>query len=905
MATIQSSIQLYDSFSPVLYNIMDAVNLTITSVEHMQQSLGADIDMSSLNGAVDSIHEAEAALLHLNEQLRNGAGGNDNPIIDTPPVPPTPPQPPIPPVPPTPPVPPPHAPVEVPVHWRTDNMQIFTNTGVDRFQQEVQSANSMLEALHQTQLQITASSGNTDIFPPDMAADMSNMQNRLREVQNRIQAIESNPVNLGSDAANAELEHLRMQLANAMNAQNDLNNAVQRMDVNAANQAYLRLSGTIGNVERELRDNVDEQGRLNQQIREGTTASNGLLNSIKRIATAYIGIQSAAKVINLSDTMAQSEARLSLIVDDGGSVEALQQQIFASAQEARSSYQDTVSVVAKLGLQAQKAFSGTDEIIAFSELMSKNFKIAGASTQEQTAAMYQLTQAMSAGKLQGDEYRSIIENAPLLANAIEDYMVNVQQAEGSMKEWASEGMLTADVIKAALFTSADEINERFADMPMTFAEIGTSIKNQAIMAFEPVLQRLNDIANSDRFQSMVDGVIAGLVVISNVATGVFDLLVSGAAFVYDNWDLIGPLFYAIAGALGVYTAAVVAHNIAQGIHAAVTAASTLAGAAHSAALMMQSGATFSATVAQYGLNAALLACPITWVVIGILAIVAAIGIVTAIINRVCDVSISAVGMIVGTVYYLAGAVANCGLVIANIGLGIWEIMKLVAENIQIAFENSINQVKGTFYGLAATALTVVAVIADALSQLPFIEFDAAGLSSAAAQYASDYATKSQEAFGNIKGHNLDIAGAWEKGSGTYGLDDFLDLDAEFDRGYEWGAGLQDKISGALDLGGVESTFDPSSFLNGMEDAMGNVADNTGATAGNTADIADALEITDEDLKYLRDIAEREVIDRTVLKEVKIDMSGMVNKVENLADLDGISTYLTRSLKQQMAVSMEG
>jgi tape measure domain-containing protein len=193
-------------------------------------------------------------------------------------------------------------------------------------------------------------------------------------------------------------------------------------------------------------------------MNKGAANGNKLLSSIKKMAAAYISVRAATEVLGLSDAMSLAESRLSLIVDDGGSVQELENKIYASAQRSRANYQDTINTVSKLGLLAGKAFSGNDEIIAFQELMNKNFIIGGASAQEQASAMYQLTQAMASGRLQGDEYRSIIENAPLLAKAIEDYMVNVQGVEGTMKDWASEGMLTADVIKAALFVPLMKLN---------------------------------------------------------------------------------------------------------------------------------------------------------------------------------------------------------------------------------------------------------------------------------------------------------------------------------------------------------------------------------------------------------------------------------------------------------------
>ena len=258
-------------------------------------------------------------------------------------------------------------PVEIPITWNSDNLDVFTGTGIDRFQQEIRSTNNMLNTLNQTQTQITQTAMRMDLFPTNSVVDISNMQSRLQAIQQKIQAIESNPLNIGSDTANAELERLRGQLSQAVSQQENLNRAVENMDVEGANQAYLHLSQTIGNTERYIRDNVDEQGNFNREIERGTNEADQLMQTIKGAVAAYASIQTAGKIIDLSDTMTQTTARLDLIVDDGGSVEELQNKIYASAQNARGSYQATADAVSKLGLMAGDAFSGTDEIVAFME----------------------------------------------------------------------------------------------------------------------------------------------------------------------------------------------------------------------------------------------------------------------------------------------------------------------------------------------------------------------------------------------------------------------------------------------------------------------------------------------------------------------------------------------------------
>lgn len=264
------------------------------------------------------------------------------------------------------------------------------------------------------------------------------------------------------DAASRKLERIAAKYEKLERSARAADTATRLSGRNTAD-AYDRAGRSVNSAG----ENIDEFNRRQRAAGDQASAIGGLWNSIGgyiRAAGAALGL---SKLGELSDTLASNRARLSLIIDDGGSVAALDKEIYASAMRARTAYTDTAAVISKLGLTAGEAFAGTDEMIVFTELMSKNFAVGGASSTERASAMYQLTQAMASGRLQGDEYRSIIENAPLLAKAIEDYMRNVQGATGTMKEWASEGMLTADVIKAAMFRNAQEVEDRFAKLPMT------------------------------------------------------------------------------------------------------------------------------------------------------------------------------------------------------------------------------------------------------------------------------------------------------------------------------------------------------------------------------------------------------------------------------------------------------
>lgn len=311
----------------------------------------------------------------------------------------------------------PPQPVRVPIEWQTEPLEVYTGSGIERFQQEAESANQMLSRLSSMQTAIAKQAYNTDILPPKAFQDMNRMVSRINLVQQRILQLENNPINIGTDQANTELEQLRSQLSQALQAQNQLNEAMEHMDAGEINASYLRLSQTIGNTERYIRDNISEQGRFNQELQEGVQRANGLTDMIKRVAGAYLGIQGMKNALNLSDTMTQTTARLSLIVDDGGSVEELQNKIFASVQNSRGLYMATADAVSKLGMQAASAFSSNDELIGFTELLNKSFVNAGTSMQGVDSVMLQLTQSMAAGKLQGEELNAVLDNAaPIVQN---------------------------------------------------------------------------------------------------------------------------------------------------------------------------------------------------------------------------------------------------------------------------------------------------------------------------------------------------------------------------------------------------------------------------------------------------------------------------------------------------------
>lgn len=905
MATIRTAIELQDNFTGVLYQVINSVNLGLSAMEDLHQTMNSPVDTASIEAARDSINQATLAV----QQLDAAMQGLETPASETPTAPTNsapvvlPVQPDVPdplvdqPAPVDLPVEPEQPePVQVPVHWQSDNMEVFTSTGVERFEQEVQSANNMLNTLNQTQGRIAAQAAQTDLFPDNAIADMNNMQNRLQAIQQRIQTIESNPLNMGSDTANAELEQLRGQLDQAVQEQEALNRAVENMDVEAANQAYLRLSQTVGNTERYIRDNVDEQGRFNREIEEGTNEANSLMQTIKGAIAAYATIQTLSAALNLSDQLTSTTARMNLMNDGLQTTQDLQNMIYLSAERARGSYQATADAVSKLGLMAGDAFGSSQEIIAFMEQVNKQFTIAGTEAAGVDAAMLQLTQAMASGVLRGEELNSIFEQAPTIIQTIADYL---DVPIGSIREMAAEGQITADIVKSAMFAAADETNAKFESMPKTFSQIWTSFQNTALMAFQPVLQRMNEIANSEAFQTFVNNAIEGLSMVAGIALEIFDLLVGVAGVVADNWSWLSPIIYGVAAALAVYYGWLLLTKGAEMAMAAVHGIVAVAKGIMAAATMLVTGATWAETTAQYGLNAAMYACPIVWIIILIIALIALFYAAVAAVNKFAGTSVSATGIICGAFMVALAFIGNIFVALWNLVVDvfvlIYNLVATVANFIGNVFTDPIGAICRLFFDLADTVLGILQALASAIDAI----------------FGSNLAGSVQGWRDSLGGWVDDTFGKGDEIMAKMNADDMklgrFEYGAAWDAGYSFGEGIDESIA----------NFDPSSLFDtnvpGADDytnlgsygsGIGGIGSGVDDIAGNTGKIADSMDITEEDLKYLRDIAEQEAVNRFTTAEITIEQTNH-NTVSGKMDLDGIVSGLTDAANEAVDKIAEG
>lgn len=663
-------------------------------------------------------------------------------------------------------------------------------------------------------------------------------------------------------------------------------------EMNQASSATQRMQQELRGVGQHTQNNTNYQNNYNKSVNDGSSAVSFLLGKAKTMATTLGAAFGAKQVIGLSDTMASSRARLDLMNDGLQTTKQLQDMIYQSAQRSRGSYQDTADIVSKLGILAKREFKNNEEAVLFAEQMNKQFVIGGASAQEQSAAMYQLTQAMASGRLQGDEFRSIMENAPMLAQSIAQYL---GKSTAELREMSSEGLLTSDVIKNALFASADETNRKFEQMPKTFSQVMASVKNQALRAFHPVLNQINKIANSKKFDSFINGAVGAINTIGSVAAVALGAIVTIGAFMSDNWSIIGPIVYGIAGALMLYYGRLFLINNAEKIHAGIMAIKNGAMIAAVPIYSLLTGQTMAQTAAQWGLNTALLACPITWIIIAIVALIAIFYAAVAAVNKFAGTSYSATGILVG-VFATAGAfIGNTVIGVVNAVITwfvtLWNFIAAFANFFANVFNDPVAAIEHLFLNLFNCILDIVSGAAGLIDKITGSNLSGSidGFQNKVNKWAQNKIPEQKE---YVKTLDPD----------KYTINKRIAYGDAYKAGYDWGKNLgkskkvktpKVKNPKIPDYGKIVK--DPSSTA---------TAANTGKTAANTAKTANSVSATQEDLSYLRDIAEQEAINQITSPIINVEMTNN-NTVNSGMDLDGISSMLRSKVEEEMYASAEG
>lgn len=681
-----------------------------------------------------------------------------------------------------------------------------------------------------------------------------------------------------ADNFSAPLMHIVSAVNMTISAMDDMNQSMNagvntaslsaaRNEIAQATVAAEEFNQTMQQASSPINDNIRRQEQFNQSLQNGASESSNLVSAIKRMAGAYLSIQTAGKILEMSDEITQTTSRLNMMNDGLQSTADLYNMVYVAANDARGLLGDMASVVARFGNNAKDAFSSSAEVVQFANLVQKQMTIAGASTQEAANAELQLSQALGSGVLRGDELNSIFEQAPNLIQNIADYL---DVPIGKIRSMAQDGELSADVVKQAVFAATDEINANFESMPMTWGQMWTVFQNNATMAFQPVLQRLNDLANTDGFQTFATNAINDLAVVAGVVLDIFEGIGSVGTFVSDNWQIIGPIVEGVAAALTVY----------YGWQ------------------LLSTSATKAAAAAQWIYNAAMNANPAAIVAISIGALIVLIGILANKFTGTGHIAQSVFGMITGGINVVIQYFKNWGLTVADIFIGIWNAGGACATNVEIAFHNAISHVQALWYNMLSTALTVVSGICSALNKLPFVDFDYSGITGA----ADNYASKAAAAAGNTKDY-ASVPAAFSKGVKTYDTYQNGWAKEAYTAGAAWGDGVTSKIKNTLSS---KATNIPNAnnYPNALASSNAATAANTADTAKNTAKTANTLSASSEDLKYLRDIADREYVNKFTTAQIKVEMINH-NNVNNDIDLDGMAEHLRSKIEEEMNAAAEG
>lgn len=603
-------------------------------------------------------------------------------------------------------------------------------------------------------------------------------------------------------------------------------------------------------------------------VSKKATRANG---SLKTLIGTVASLAAVKKGMDIVDSYTNTNARLGMITSSPVEQAALQNDIFASANRSRGSYAETANAVAKMRMLAGDSFGSNQEAIGFTELLNKSLKVSGAGQAEQSAAFLQLTQAMAAGKLQGDEFRSVMENAPMVADAIAKYM---GKSKGELKELSSQGLITSDIIKNAMFSSADDINGKFNSMPMTFADVWNKIKNTGMQAFGGVFEKANAMLNSDMGQTAVEN-LTGLVF---MAAGAFSTLLDAIGWVGDRLDIFGPIILGIAGAWLVY-------NATAGIGWLTTMKNVAAMGLKATADWAEYAAIFMLIWAQEGFNAALAACPITWIVMAVILLVAAFYAGVAAVNHFTGATLSGTGIIGAALGGLAASTTNSFILIYNI---IAEVVNFFAN----AWQHPVVATKILFYDLAITVIGYMAEMARSveaiINRIPGVEVQiSAGL--------DNFKAGIEKAATSAKN-----ASDWNE---VVKKKDFVNGADFANKGYEVGSNLADKASNLF------SGFNPS-----LDGAGGSGIDfSSFATAGSPATVkgtgkggAVKVETEKEDIEWMRKLAERDYVARiaqnTLAPNIRVEFSGPITKE---ADTDGLVGHVVDRLKEVIATAPEG
>ena len=830
----------------------------------------------------------------------------------------------------------------------------FGSAGVEKLNSGLTNAGSLIKNNTESQYVFNASLASTSFVT---------MENGAKKVAQQIEQNNIAQRQFNASLASTNAENISLGLANA------------NVKIRSAEQSAENFGSAANNAGKQ---GAAGQEEFNSQISRGVSSSGSLLSKLKAVGAAYIGFQGLKSALDASDQLSATTSRINLMDQSfrNAKKEALGTQqtmnmIYQAAQDSRGSFDQMAGVVARFGNNAGDAFSSVKELITFTDIVQKQMTLGGATGQESAAALLQLSQALGSGVLRGDELNSIFEQAPNLIQSIADYM-NVPI--GQIRTLASKGELSASIVKNAILASADDVNKKFNQMPMTWNQIWTTMSNTALNKLQPVLTKLSEFANQPGIIAFGNLAVDAVSAVGNAASWTLDAVSGLANFVKSNFSVIAPVALTAAAAIGTLKLAALAYNGVMAISNIVTGIATGLQNVWMASVWLSSDATFAATAGQWGLNAALLACPITWIVAGIMLAVGGLYLVVAVINKVTGSSISATGIIGGLIYSLGAIIYNVGAgiynflvvdviqnivngvvwagsninaLVYNTGAFIMNSGKAVGEGVVNTFNTAVYDVETLFMNLEKNAVSSFIPIAkasevaaesianafvwgankavsginwiiDGINKIPGVDLDkvgdlgnvdldfTSGLYSKIGEIEDDMPDKPEKVsfgrtdykeYSNVK-KAMDLSKAGYKSIGD-----------AYSSGYKAGENLVNsakKMFSGSDKANKTSDLakNASKFAKNAQKAAKDGNKHAKKTAKNTDDIKKSLDISNENLKYIRDIADREVINRFTTAEIKVNMTNN-NKISKNVDLDGITKHLKTRLEKEMLKTAKG
>lgn len=905
MASIQTGIQLQDNFSNVIMGIINSVNLAVSAMDDMNQAMSTGMDTASIAAARNEINQATIAAQQLNQAFENMTPSA--PAVPEP------------------------EPVPQTIEWQSNGLEVFNNTGIERYQQEIQSVNAMLSTLNEHQIAIDDTASNLDILPDNAIQDITGIHDRIQEIILRIQEIENNPINMETDRTNNQLERLRSQLNQALSEQENLNQAMNDMDVSAANAAYMRLSQTISSTERYIRDNISEQENFNRTVEDchpqvsrvtgefagwqkAIIVANNAIGLIKN-TLGNLGVMDMSGAFDRIDTMNRFQKTVSIMTGDSNkanaALEALKDTTLGTAYGLDVASKATQGFLTR-GMSIGAA---TNQVRIWADAVS----FYGEGTNEQLSSVVDAIGKMySKGTVEADQLDRLFDAG---IGAAEIYAKAVGQSVSEVKENLSEGEISAaqfiQTVSDALDkgVSAGAAKDAGATWATTFANMQaaitrgwtnviTNLDNELAARGLPSTMEMVT-AFGQNVESVLNTVGNSMGFVVDCVMNVYNVMSSAGGFIADNWSVIEPIIWGVVAAMGFYETALIVNNVLQGISNIQKTIAAVKEYAHAKAVLANASAhntetvaTARATVAQASFNTALFACPLTWIILAIIEFIVIVYALVAAINKLTGTTNSAAGIICGVFAMAGAAILNTILGVVNfvIGVGV-ELYNLIASFANF-FANVFDHPVEAIIQLFADMFDFIAGIVQSAAKLIDTVLGS-DISGAVEGFRNDFSN----AVATIVGDQTIVA---EKlNASDYQFNNRIDYLDAFGAGYDFGEKIDNKIGGLKDIfKKAKKQEDTHNNADKYNDILGSTAVNTGDTAKNTAKVADAVTATSEDLKYLRELAETDYINRFTTAQITVNQTNN-NNINNEMDLDGVTEHLRSTMEEQMFAAAEG